>query len=61
MVVNLRILLVLSCAILLKPARSDFSWNGNFFYEVGFKAGETDPTLKKNGCDTTISVVHTYY
>ena len=38
-----------------------FAFTGDLPISVGYNADESDPELRKNGCDTTISVITTNY
>lgn len=52
---------LLTLMIVNQPVLCQFTWTGALPIEVGFDADQTDPELKKNGCDTTISVITTNY
>ena len=61
MAVNfLRTKMIVLCTFMIEPSLA-FTWDGALPYIVGFKYDESDPQLKKNGCDTTITSVATDY
>lgn len=53
--------MALLVVLLIESGLCRFEFSTNLPISVGFKSDENDPELKKNGCDTKISVMSTDY